>query len=323
MTLELRSRSEVTEVSIITGAGPHQVSLQPGSYPVLATKNGQPVKVDQEVVTISRGGRQVVRVSLDSRVAASARHEVRYGPWQLLFNAKDLTGWETSETTEKAPPQWRVEDKILISGGPPGYLFSERSNYGDFHLRAEARINSGGNSGILIRTTQGPGIFRPGYEAQICADVAGQIKTGSIGKLPPWQPVAVIDPSPAPADTWFDLEIIARGPKIQVKVNGATTAEYSDPVNAHQSGRIGLQHHDSRSRAEFRKIEIREAEPPRTVAEIAPSLKPRAVLEGHTKWVESFAFSPDDTDGRYQLGGPPCAIVERGDGGPNGHVSRG
>jgi hypothetical protein len=181
----------------------------------------------------------------------------------------------------------------LISGGHPGYLFSERSDYGDFHLRAEARINSGGNSGILIRTTQGPGIGRPGYEAQICADVAGQIKTGSIGKLPPWQPVAVIDPSPAPANTWFDLEIIARGPKIQVKVNGATTAEYSDPENAHRSGRIGLQRHDDRSRVEFRKIEIREAEPPRTVAEPAPSLLPRAVLEGHTKWVESFAFSPD------------------------------
>ena len=48
----------------ITGAGLQELKLRPGQYQFTAIKNGKPVK--QELVSISRGGRQVVRVSLDS-----------------------------------------------------------------------------------------------------------------------------------------------------------------------------------------------------------------------------------------------------------------
>jgi formylglycine-generating enzyme required for sulfatase activity len=241
---------------VIAGAGPQEVRVLPGNYQVQATKDGKPVKVDHELVTISRGGRQVVRVSLESRVIPAAHPETRYGAWTSLFNEKDLTGWQT----EEAPPQWVVHDKTLVSGGPPGYLFSNRSDYRDFHLRAQVRINSGGNSGILIRTTANSGSECPGYEAQICADVTGQIKTGSIFKGLQWQPVQTFDRTPVPAGSWFDLEVIARGPTIVVKVNDAITAEYSDPEFTHKSGRIALQHYTKHTRAEFRKIEIREEE---------------------------------------------------------------
>ena len=47
---------------IITGAGPQEVRLRPGSYRVLATKDGKPVRAE-ELVTISRGGRQVVTIT--------------------------------------------------------------------------------------------------------------------------------------------------------------------------------------------------------------------------------------------------------------------
>jgi hypothetical protein len=43
---------------VITGAGPREVRLKPGQYRLQATKGGQVVK--QELVTIKRGGRQVV-----------------------------------------------------------------------------------------------------------------------------------------------------------------------------------------------------------------------------------------------------------------------
>jgi serine/threonine protein kinase/tetratricopeptide (TPR) repeat protein len=55
---------------IITGAGPREVRLKPGQYQVQATKGGQVVK--QELVTIERGGRQVVRVALEPSVAPPA-----------------------------------------------------------------------------------------------------------------------------------------------------------------------------------------------------------------------------------------------------------
>jgi serine/threonine protein kinase len=47
---------------VITGAGAQEVRVKPGSYKVQATKDGQPVPVDQELVTITTGGKQVVKV---------------------------------------------------------------------------------------------------------------------------------------------------------------------------------------------------------------------------------------------------------------------
>ncbi len=48
---------------VITGTGPQEVRLKAGQYRVQASKDGQLVK--QELVTIERGGRQVVRVALE------------------------------------------------------------------------------------------------------------------------------------------------------------------------------------------------------------------------------------------------------------------
>ena len=55
---------------VITGAGPQEVRLKPGQYRVQAAKGGQVVK--QDLVTIERGGRQVVRVALEPSVTPPA-----------------------------------------------------------------------------------------------------------------------------------------------------------------------------------------------------------------------------------------------------------
>ena len=60
---------------VITGAGPQEVRLKPGQYQVQAAKGGQIVK--QELVTIERGGRQVVRRPPWSR---PPRHRPRRAP---------------------------------------------------------------------------------------------------------------------------------------------------------------------------------------------------------------------------------------------------
>src|SRR5262249_14304486 len=67
------------------------------------------------------------------------------GEFQRLFNGKDLAGWKTHPDS---PGDWRVEDGVLIGKGPPGFLFSERDDFENFHLRVEARINTEGNSGV-------------------------------------------------------------------------------------------------------------------------------------------------------------------------------
>ncbi len=56
---------------VITGAGVQEIRLKPGPHQVQATKGGQVVK--QELVTIERGGRQVVRVALEPSVTPRPR----------------------------------------------------------------------------------------------------------------------------------------------------------------------------------------------------------------------------------------------------------
>ncbi len=52
---------------IISGAGPQEVRLRPGSYQVQASKDGQPVALDRDLVSISRGDKQVVKVRLEGK----------------------------------------------------------------------------------------------------------------------------------------------------------------------------------------------------------------------------------------------------------------
>ncbi len=54
----------------ISGAGIHELKLRPGDHTFVATRDGQPLS--EEVVTIQRGGRRVVRVLRQSAAASPA-----------------------------------------------------------------------------------------------------------------------------------------------------------------------------------------------------------------------------------------------------------
>jgi len=56
---------------IITGAGPQEVHLHPGIYKVRATKDGKPVR-EEELITITRGDKRVVKVSLAAEPVGAA-----------------------------------------------------------------------------------------------------------------------------------------------------------------------------------------------------------------------------------------------------------
>jgi hypothetical protein len=58
------------EDMVITGTGAKEIRLKPGQYKVLARKDGK--VVSQELVTITKNGRQVVRVSKESTAAENA-----------------------------------------------------------------------------------------------------------------------------------------------------------------------------------------------------------------------------------------------------------
>ena len=66
---------------VISGAGPQEVRLKTGSYRVQATEGGQVVK--QELVTIERGGRQVVRVALEPSMTTPEKAGSRKDAYSL------------------------------------------------------------------------------------------------------------------------------------------------------------------------------------------------------------------------------------------------
>ncbi|MCH7689260.1 MAG: serine/threonine protein kinase, partial [Planctomycetes bacterium] len=76
------------EELIITGAGVREIRIRPGKYRIQALKNGKPVH--QELVTITRNGRTVVRMSLESEVPDVKLVSPIAGQdgWVKLFNGR-------------------------------------------------------------------------------------------------------------------------------------------------------------------------------------------------------------------------------------------
>jgi hypothetical protein len=73
--------------------------------------------------------------------------------WKLLFNGKDMTGWD--DPRQKTPPgdAWTVEDGCLKACPHPRIvedLFT-RETFRDFELEFEWRISPAGNSGVKYR----------------------------------------------------------------------------------------------------------------------------------------------------------------------------
>jgi uncharacterized protein (TIGR03067 family) len=184
--------------------------------------------------------------------------------WVQLFNGKDLTGWKPHADQ---PGDWRVEDGVLVGRGPrKSHLFTDRGDYADFHLRVEAKLEPGGNSGVCFRSEFKLAPFGgvpdlwlpPGYEADINDTPKQEAKTGSLWRTDGGE-LVVVKETLVPPDTWFRLEVIAVGPRITVKVNGRTTADWMDERADHRTGHIALQvNWPETTVVRFRKIEVKE-----------------------------------------------------------------
>jgi serine/threonine protein kinase len=171
-----------------------------------------------------------------------------------LFNGKDLTGWTHAPG---APATWSVNKSGHLTGrGQHTYLYSERE-FADFHARVEARINDGGNSGFYFRVPSIADQDPAGYEAQIAIGNGDpRFKTGSLYNF-----AQVPDDLVKPGE-WFLLEVIARGQRIIIKLNGQVTVNYLDDKATYKRGRLALQQLTPQTAVEFKRVEIVELPPP-------------------------------------------------------------
>ena len=183
-----------------------------------------------------------------------------------LFDGKSLAGWTRIGGKADA---WAVQDGNLVSLGHGGGWLAAPKDYSDFRLRLEFRLGPESNSGVYLRApADSSHISRTGMEIQLLDD--GHPKYATIKD---WQKTGAIyhvaAPKPGhlkPTGEWNTMEIKAEGPRVAVKLNGATVVD--DRIDAHKellkehagltrpSGRIGLQSHNGR--VEFRGIQIKE-----------------------------------------------------------------
>jgi hypothetical protein len=179
-----------------------------------------------------------------------------------LFNGKDLTGWDAE------PRLWKVEDGVIVGTSEPG---SPKTNSfliwqgtaRDFELRATVRVVGDNNSGIQYRSRRlteitpwtilgyqcdvhptevhtamtyeerGRGIF--GYNGvDVVMDPTGQ--RWQVGE----RPRVVADIS-----QWNEFTVIARGNRLEHKVNGRTTSVFIDHDERNRAlvGLIAIQLH--------------------------------------------------------------------------------
>ena len=181
-------------------------------------------------------------------------------PWKMLFNGKDLTGWEQ----KNGQALYTVEDGQIVGRtvvNTPNSFLCTKQFYSDFILELEFRVDPRLNSGVQIRSHSIPeyGSGRVhGYQVEI--DPSERAWTGGIydeagrGWL-----VSLEDNPKARAafrqNEWNHLRIEAVGDVIRTWMNDVPAVHLSDTVMP--TGFIALQVHSVGSDKSKEGIQVR------------------------------------------------------------------
>ena len=170
--------------------------------------------------------------------------------WITLFDGKNPDQWQGDGTAT-----FKIEDGSIIATDKKdpkavaAYLVSNRS-FKDFEIRAEFWISDDGNSGIFIRNTDPKNISsKTGYEVNIF-DQRPDPSMGTGGIVPFAKTLVPIKAG----GKWNTYEIVAKGPKFTVTLNGVKTVDGAENAD-HKEGPIALQF--GVATVKFRKILIR------------------------------------------------------------------
>lgn len=155
--------------------------------------------------------------------------------WIALLDGATLFGWRPNDPATG----WRVvEGTIVADGGAPGLLLTT-SEFADFELRCDVRVQAGGNSGLFLRTVPEPtDPARDCYEFNVC-DTHPAFPTGGL--------VGLAKPSVSTAGDgrWLACRVRAEGRRITAWLDETKVLDYvDDRPQARRRGCIGLQHKD-------------------------------------------------------------------------------
>ena len=182
--------------------------------------------------------------------------ESRSGDGTVLFNGKNLAGWEV-HGTEK----WYVDDgELICESGPDaeyGYLATERS-FKDMDLTLEFKQEADGNSGVFFRSSL-DGTKISGWQAEVAPpgnDTGGIYESYGRGWL--------IKPDPAKdkhlrMGDWNTMRIRVVGDEVTTWLNGQQMIHLEDEKIGAAEGQIALQIHSGGGiKVRWRNIRVKE-----------------------------------------------------------------
>lgn len=192
------------------------------------------IKLSRPVVTVALFVAALMSTLVASAAEpASARltpDEISAG-WIRLFDGETFFGWKPNTNVN-----WQIKDGVIHADTGDAGMLVTTTEFADYELRCDYRLEKGGNSGVFLRTLfvcTDPKIH--GYELNMC-DTHELFPTGSfVGLTKP-------DKEFRGDGDWHSIRATALGNKFEVDFDGQRVLSYADtrPV-ARRRGFIGLQ----------------------------------------------------------------------------------
>lgn len=168
------------------------------------------------------------------------------GKWELLFNGKNLDGWEQLNGSAK----YEVEKGVLVGTtvlGSPNSFLCTKQHYGNFILELEFKVDERLNSGIQIRSNSKKEYMNGrvhGYQVEIdaserawSAGIYDEARRGWLYDLRHNEAAR----NAFKHNEWNKLHIECIGSSLRTWINGVPAANLTDDMTA--AGFIGLQVH--------------------------------------------------------------------------------
>jgi opacity protein-like surface antigen len=164
-------------------------------------------------------------------MAAIAAHAADMAKPEILFDGTSLDAFN-----QVGDADWTLGgNEVGAKSGKSGYLMTKKS-YGDYRLSLEFWTSPDANSGVFLRC-ETPKEISPVscYEVNIFDQRPDPTyRTGAIVNVAP--PKAKIDAG----GHWNTYEIVAKGKRLTITLNGTVTVDAED--GAHAMGPIGFQY---------------------------------------------------------------------------------
>jgi hypothetical protein len=191
--------------------------------------------------------------------------------FQTVFNGKDLSGWAGDLAS------YEVKEGAIVCQPKKGGNIFTKAEYGDFLARVEYRLPPGGNNGLAIRY---PGKGRASADAMCEVQILDD-EHPKYARLDPRQYngsayglVAAQRGYLRPVGEWNFMEVLVRGPTLQVELNGSRILDTDlskvtkfmgdrpHPGKDRTRGHFGFCGHNDP--VAFRLVQIKPLEPAKT-----------------------------------------------------------